>query len=75
MSDLYSLLNELLQELDMALPEDKIEALAPSAQGSSKSAKLVKQILAFSPETPFDFDSVLALALQGRLAAERVLVD
>jgi hypothetical protein len=75
MSDLYSLLYELLQELDLALPEHKIEAFAPSARGSSKTAKLVKQILEFSPEIPFDFHSVLASALEGRLEAGRILVD
>lgn len=75
MSDLYSLLYELLQELDMALPEHKREALAPSAKGSSKTAKLVRQLLEFSPEGPFDVDWVLALAIEGRLLAGRVLVD
>ena len=49
MSDLYLLLNQLLQELDMALPEHKIEVLTPSAKGASKTAKLVRQILDFSP--------------------------
>jgi hypothetical protein len=73
MSDLYSLLNELLQELDMPLPDHKIEALAPAAKGSSKTAKLVRQILEFSPSTPFDFEAVLAMAVEGRLSAEREL--
>ncbi len=75
MADLYLLLYELLQELDMALPEHKIESFTVSAKGTSKTAKLAKQILDYSPDTPFDSDAVVALALEGRLAARRELLD
>ena len=73
-SDLFTLLFELLQELEMPLPQDKIEALSPWNKGSSKTAKVVKQMLAFQPETPFDFDAVLMQALEQRMAAPRVLL-
>lgn len=73
-SDLYGLLYELLVELNMPVPQDKRERLAARAQGASKSAKLLKQILEFSPDAPFDAHSIIEPALAGRLSAERALV-
>ena len=73
-SDLFALLNECLLELEMPLPKEKVDALAPWNKGSSKTAKAVRSIIEFQPSAPFNFDAVLAEAIAGRLATERTLL-
>lgn len=74
-SDLFSLLYELVQGLEFQLPQSSVDRLQKWSKGSGKTAKTVKQLLAFVPETPLDFDSIRAAAIDGRFTANRTLIE
>ncbi|MEZ6138850.1 MAG: DUF6493 family protein [Pirellulaceae bacterium] len=72
-SDLLTLLFELLQELEMQFPESAASSLGKQVAGSGKAAKLAQQICDYAPPTEFNAQPFLCEALSHRLRIKRRL--